>query len=184
MQPFQEAGEKFKERSKLPFQMMGKATNLLSYYVPANIAIGGLSKLNPTFDKFFKLANKFGFSEEDALENLREKEKKFEEKKSKAKSVFEELLGDIDINQLPEPVQNQLGFLKTISDQLEKKGTHRESSTFKRLKKKIDEVLSGKIGELQGEAMAMPQQTAQQQPGQGQQALMAILQKIQASRGG
>lgn len=202
MEPYQEASEKIKEKFEQPGRFIKKAGSLglglaagtavspivarmipfLNDLIPADLAIKGLTKINPKFGEFIDKSLKNGFSFDEIKDFLGQQAEKVE--KNQSKSVFDELLGDVDINQLPEPVQNQLGFLKTISDQLEKKGTHRESSTFKRLKKKIDEVLSGKIGELQGEAMAMPQQTAQQQPGQGQQALMAILQKIQASRGG
>lgn len=187
MQPYQQSALQSEKESEKYKNYLSKVGNLLSYYIPANIAVKGINKVQPLLKSFTDSAQQKGFSDEEIRDFIKEKyDESKESQKNQPKSVFDELLGDVDINQLPEQVQNQLGFLKTISDQLEKKGTPRESSTFKRLKKKIDEVLSGKIGELQGEAMAMPQQPmqSQQQLGQGSQALMAILQKIQATRGG
>lgn len=198
MQPWQEAGQKHKQRAKAPFQMMGKAANLLSYYVPTSLAVKGLGKLNPTLNKFFKLARNYGFSEEEALNNVREKHEEYEEKK--AKSIFQEIVGDIDISTLPENIQNQLGFLQMAAEQMERQGVGRNDPPFKKLAQKIKKVLKGKGGIMMEEvgrnygpedfegvdftpAASQAPQSESQQMGPGQQALMRILQQIQATRG-
>lgn len=198
MQPWQAAGEATKKSAKLPFFQMAKAANLLTYAIPSGLAVQGLSKLNPTLKKFFDLASQFGFSQEEALNNL--KEKQTESKQTKTKSLFERLLGDVDPASINEGMQKQLQFLMPIAQKLEEKGKDEKDPAVKKLREKIGKVLKGQVGFLQKQAMeldpnALPIQSQPQAPmsgqmgqsqqgGQGQEALLAILQKIQAMRGG
>ena len=189
MQPWQEAGEATKRSAVRPFQNMAKAANLLSYALPTGLAVKGLSSLNPTLSKFFNLAANYGFSQDEAVNSLKEKFNEY--KQNKKQTLFDKLVGDVDLSALDEGRQKQLGFLAPVAAKLEEKGYDIKSPEVKKLKNKIKKILGGMIGFVDKEAMEMePQQPmggqgqmGAQQPGQGQQALMAILQKIQATRG-
>lgn len=125
---------------------------------------------------------------------------------SKPKSLFEKLLGGVDVSLLDEVTQKRLKFLVPVAAQLEKEGKDEKHPAVKKLYRKIKDILKGKIGLVESETerfqaaypqeqeqgMQQPQQQMQspgqmqpQQPqaGKGQQALMAILQQIQAMRG-
>jgi len=187
---------------------MGRAASLLSYYVPANLAVKGLSSLNPTIGKFSKLATEAGYSQEDVKSHLAEK---MEQSKEPAKSLFNQMLGGANPSSFPKQVQDQIQFIGMIADKFEGEGKTMESPEVKNLSKKLKNILKGKPGVAveeiarfqggqQGQPMGQPmqgmqpqQQAMQGQMGQaqgqqqgmgpGQQALMAILQKIQAQRG-
>lgn len=200
MQPYRESAKKNVERAKAPYQAMEKASTLLSYYIPTNLAIQGLSKINPQLNNFFKLAQKYGFSGEESVDLVRDKQQEFNAKEKKG-SLFDEIIGDVEVETLDQNKQSQLAFLRSISDQLESKGIGLDNPAFKKIKDKVKAILSGKMEGIMGEAMAqgpmqsqemqpqmqqpnpMQEPPMQAQPGQGQQALMAILQKIQAQRG-
>jgi len=203
MQPWQEAGDAIKESARYPFLQMKKASNLLSYIVPTGLAVQGLSKVNPKIKKFFNMAQMFGFTAEEAIDSIRKKVEKSEQPENK--NLFQRLIGNVDITKLSDSDQKQLSFLEQIATQLEQKGKDESDPAIKNLKKKIMNILKGKAGLILEEAtrdISMEQQQMQpqeiiqppimqqqmpeqisQQPGQGQQALMSILQKIKAMRG-
>ena len=125
--------------------------------------------------------------------------------KQKPKSLFERLLGNVNPESLDPGTQKQLQFLAPIAEQFEKKGMTEKDQAVKKLKAKIAKILQGKQGFLEKHAMEsdlesiakkmapminQQQQRQTQEIGQeqnaigpGQQALMAILQKIQSTRG-
>lgn len=128
------------------------------------------------------------------------------EDETKPKSLFERLLGGVNPSTLDEGTQKQLGFLAPIAEQFEKKGKDENDPSVQKLKRKIQNILKGKQGFLEKQAMeldpleqvaeriapmvAQPEQAQLAQPiqtqqggGPGEQALMAILQQIQATRG-
>ena len=198
MELYKSAAQAIKRKEEIPLKMMGKAANLLSYYVPAELTIAGIGKLNSGLKTFFQEAKKYGYNDEEIKENLIEKQKKYEE--NKPASLFEEMTEGRDIQSLPEDVQNQLAFLKMATEQLESKGKTRESPELKKIAQKVKQILSGKISPIQAEAMAQggqmqgqqqPQfnqpvqqpQAAQGQPGQGMQALMQMIQEIRGKLG-
>lgn len=137
--------------------LLSRAIPLLNKYVPVDLAIKGLSKLDKRFGKFFKGMQDMGSSAEDSINFVREKLQtnkeeslsKFKEHQKK-KGMKEELTDQFNQYYSPEAVENRLSQSQTA---------------------------------LQPEAQ-QTQGQPQQQAGQGQQALMSILQKIQKQRGG
>lgn len=204
MQPYQQASERIKEQMKDPVKFgkaaistagsiltgstISRAIPLLNEFVPFNLMKKGLNKINKKIGEFVEESLMSGYSRGEAQEYL----EKVMPQKKKAKSFFEEIVGDFDLNALPEENQQELNFLRMVSDDLQQKGKERNDPSFKKLEKKIKSALKGKLGLAESEALRFQQaypQAGQQvqpqaQPGSGQQALMAILQKIQAQRGG
>lgn len=66
-------------------------------------------------------------------------------------SIFEQLLGGVDIESLDPSTKQQLTFLGMISDQLESKGKTLADPEFKKLADKIKKALQGKSGMLMEE---------------------------------
>jgi len=185
MQPWQRATEEILQGKREGASALMRGVNsLLRVGVPSTVALQGLSKLNPFIKKFGDIAKKFGYNEDEIVDHMREKNE------SQPKSLFRRLAGDIDVTKLDEKTTKELSFLEKIASQLEEKGKTEKDPAVKKLKKKIEKALSGMTGMVESEAMGMeppmqPQQGMMQQQGAGpgQQALMAILQKIQATRG-
>ena len=209
MQPYQQAAKESVKQAKAPYQ---QAMSLLSYYVPANLAVKGLSKLNPTISKFAKLATESGYDNEEIVSHLREQAEKVKEP---AKSLFMQMLGGNEPpNSLPQHLQFQIDAIQNIANKFEKEGKTIESPEVRKLTQRLKNILQGKgmlsgsdmqpqqgasmmqqgqsmgqsmqpqqMGAMQQQGMQQPMQGGQQGAGQGQQALMAILQKIQAQRG-
>lgn len=198
MQPWQSAGEAIKKSAKRPFVNMAKAANLLSYAIPTNLVVQGLSKLNTKLGNFFESASRHGFSQEEALDSVR---KKFEASKQKQEpqTIFQEIIADYPVESLDEEGQKQLSFIENVANQLEQKGKDITDPAFKKVKKRVSDLFKGKSGIMMQEmarSADMQQEIANQaepmQPqqgqmvsgmGPGQKALMDILQRIQQRRG-
>src|ERR1700722_19679494 len=82
MQPYQEATQEIKRQSQLPLKILkqgafigatalggapilARIAPLLSKFIPEDMAIKGLSKIDPRFGKFINSAMKLGHSFED-----------------------------------------------------------------------------------------------------------------------
>lgn len=168
-------------------QLAGKLLPFLNENLPIDIAMKGIKKFSPNLAKLLNKGATMGLDIGEGLEYIKDRISPKPEEKT---SIFKDLIKGIDIASLPESQQKQLGFLQMAAEELEKKGVGPNDEPFKKLAKKIKDVLKGKTKVLEAEAMEMqpeqsiqPQQAAQQ-VGPGQQALMAILQKIQAQRTG
>lgn len=199
MQPYQKATEELLSGKRQAASVLPRALNsLLRVGVPSSIALKGLGKLNPYIQKFSKIATKLGYEEDEIVDHIRETSSE----KGTGKIFFDEAIGNVDVSKLTEPAQKQLSFLKMIADKLQKKGIDKDDPQFKKLRKKIRDVINGKSSmmmeevmrggdelfsqqpqqmPLQPEPMAQDQQP--QQIGPGQKALMDILKKIQSTRG-
>ncbi len=171
--------------------LMKRALPLLSKYIPQDLAIKGLSKLDPRFGKFIKNAMNDGhefdeikdFIEEKGTSDLEKMEKPKEERniiEKYAPSIYQEMKDLIGNGVSPldaaRKMKNRLGADSNSIKQMEK--------DYKTDWFNIVESVFGK-GDM---AQQAPQEQQMQEPqqgqgGQGQQALMAILQKIQQSRG-
>lgn len=220
MQPYQRSGKEREKKSAQPMNLlkeggklglqtatalggatiMAKALPFLAEGITAETAIRGLSSISPKFGKFINDALKMGKNFDEIKSFMGEQLSTAEQ--AAPKSLFDRLVGDIDIASLDEGMQKQLQFLMPISKKLEEQGKDEKDSSVKRLKEKISKILKGKVGFLAKQAMeldpsAQPMQAPQQTPmqgqmgqpqqpqqgGPGQAALMQILQQIQATRG-
>jgi len=202
MQPWQRATEEVlqgkRESAKIALASVGLGLKgsavlrginaLLKPGVSSTLAMEGMSKLNPYIKKFGELAKKFGYSDDDVVDHMRETN---ENQPSEA-PLFRRLTGEIDFSKLDDRTLKELSFLERIASQLEASGKTEKDYPVKSLKKKIDKALQGMTGIIQSEAMTMePMQEESQmmgnqnqgQPGPGAQALMTILQQIQSQRG-
>lgn len=78
MQPYQEASDEFTKQSYRPFEaagavggagiktaISGKIMSMLNKYIPANLAIKGLNKIDPRLGKFLSLGQEMGYSEDE-----------------------------------------------------------------------------------------------------------------------
>lgn len=110
MQPYQEATEEVRRQSELPLKLAKKAGSLaatagsgfigggllsrvlplLSKYIPEEITVKGLSKIDPRFGKFFNKAVKAGKTIDEAKEVIKEKISPKEEKRQEALKGFNE----------------------------------------------------------------------------------------------
>lgn len=181
----------------------GKAAQKILPYlsggIPIDMAMKAIQKFSPKIADFIKRGQNMGLPVEEGLEFVKEHLGKKTEGKP---SLFRRLAGDVDVTNLDEKATKELSFLENIASKLEGEGKDEKHPTVKKLKKKIEKVLKGLTGMVESEAMGMEpmqgqppiqqgqppiqqqqQQQQMQQAGPGQQALMAILQKIQASRG-
>lgn len=161
---------------------------LLNNYIPQSLAIKGLSKINPTLGKFVETAIDQGHSFEEAKDFIKNKispeeepEKKAEEERNIIQQYSPELHQFIDqeIKSGRDPLQ--AGALA----QHDKRFSSAISKLTKDHKAPWSSILEFVYGQqiAQNQQQQAPEQVDQQnapkaQPGSGQQALMAILDKI------
>lgn len=177
---------------------------MLSEYIPSNLAANGLKKIDSRFGKFIDGAIGSGQTLDEVMGFI----KKQLGSEEKAESPKKQKMGNavrLYSDELMDFLESEVGKGR---DPLEAGMVARQQPKYKKViekmerehKSSFDSILQSIFGmpqqknqgqALQGQQMDMfqgqvQQQTQQgsQQGGQGQQALMAILQKIQQSRGG
>lgn len=210
MQPYQEASEEIKRQQSEPGRiarnigstalaltgsgaLISKVAPFLSSYLPQNLAIAGLSKISPKMGKFINNAMEAGYSFDAVKEFIGDK---LEQSKPQEKEQPKENRNIIQ--------QYSPELFQFMQQEIQKGASPQEvaavaklniqGKNFKNIIKKIEEdhkadfsAITESIfgGGQKAQAQPQPQgQAPQAQPGQGQAALMAILQKIQQSRGG
>ena len=153
---------------------------LINQYVPENIAMAGLNKIDPRFGKFLQGAMAEGYSFDELRQFLGDKIQKTQEQAKPDKNIIEKESPELhqfldqEIRKGRKPIeaaalaQNDKRFSSIIQ---------KLSKSHKTPWSQIIESIYGTGETAQQNQQQQPQQT-QQQPGQGQQALMAILQKI------
>ncbi len=201
MQPYQEVTKEIRRQGELPLKIAknvgavgsaaataylgGGAINrvlpFLSKYIPEDLVVKGLSKIDPRYGNFINKAMAAGKSIEEVKDFIG----------SKIEDQNEPVKQDRNI------IQQYSPELHDFIDQEMKKGrTSIEAGAIAQNDKRFKEVIN-KLSKdhktpwsniLESVYGSQPtsntsQQQSQQQPGQGQAALMAILQKIQQSRG-
>src|ERR1700722_6626807 len=169
----------------------------LSQYIPAGLAVKGLSKVNPTLGKFLKKGQEMGLDVKEGIDFIRNK-LGYNEEEEKKKTKQEK-----NIIQKYSPELHQF-----ISDEIKKGRTPIQAGALaqndKRFKSAINklskdhktnwsQIIQGIYGT--GETAQPQQQMQQSQPveeqaqqpqqgaGQGQQALMGLIQQYMQSRG-
>ncbi len=170
--------------------LISRITPLLSPYISDSLFSKGLEKVDPRFGKFIKGALDQGYDYDEIRSYLGEKIEKEKEPPKEQGNIVSQYSPELhqfildQIQQGRSPVE--AGALAQL-----------ESSGAKGFKKVIDKItkdhkapwsaiLQTVYGQGQEQASPksnQPLQGQQSQPGQGQQALMAVLQKLQQARG-
>lgn len=237
MEPYQAANEEMRRRGEQPVNVLKTAGSLalsaapayagakvlsgvgakigeriktfLNEYIPQDLAIKGLSKIDPRLGKFVQKAMDEGYDFDELKDFIKEKAEGKQEKAKDDRNIIQQYSPELhefisqEVSKGRSPVeaaalaQNNSKFAKIV-DKLSKD----HKTPWSQI---VEGVYgSGQYGgavnpvqqaqqqapELQGQPLKQqqPQQQGQSSPqgqsGQGQQALMAILQKIQQARGG
>lgn len=181
-------------------QVSSKIMPFLNKYIPADLAVKGISKISPKIGEYLKKGKAMGLDIDEGLDFIRSKMEKptenqqEEENPQQNLSVIEQYSAPLYeyIKKLIENGSSPAEAAAKSKKFLDKKQLEIINKIEKDHKTdwlNIVESIFGK-GEtahpqqqMQGMQQTQPQQ-APQQSGQGQQALMAILQKIQQQRGG
>jgi len=175
----------------------GRIMPLLSSFVPQDLAIKGLYKVSPTLGKFINASQNQGTSEDEILNFIKEKIGMGESKKEQPKeqrSVIEQYSPELSqfiqghIQQGRSPIEaGALAQLDPKFKSVIQKMTADHKTDFSSI---LQSVFGGgqtaqqpQPGQTSPLVPGQEQQMQQQQQGSGQQALMAILQKIQQKRG-
>ena len=177
-------------KTALGVSASSKIMPFLSEYVPSDIAVKGISKLFPKIGEFLKNGQKMGLDVKDGLnfvkENLSKEIKKEPVKENRniieqySPSLFQFIKSEIQKGQNPLAAgaiaQNKKEYEKDI-----KKMEKDHKTSWSNILQTVFGT-SEQISQLPNQS-ALQGQQQMQQPGQGQQALMAILQKIAQTRG-
>lgn len=155
---------------------------LVNKYIPENISIAGLNKIDPRFGKFIQGALDEGYSYDELRNFLGDKIEKSQKPGQNTKNIIEQ-----ESPELHQFLNQQIkSGRKPIEAAAIAQHDKRFSSVIQKLSKthkipwsQIIESVYGLGETAQAEQSQASQQMQQpQQQGQGQQALMAILQKI------
>jgi len=227
MQPYQTATEEIARQGQAPKRLLqqgiGAATaitgatafgkslaqktlNLVNKYIPENLAIKGLEKLDPRYGKFIKKMMDSGAEWNEIAEFIGGKAQEGLDQEQETQEPAK------DIRNLIEKHSPELH--QFISNQMKKGKSHKEAGALARIgtggkafdkvidkltkehKTTWEDILDAVYGGAQGQPQpaqapaaqqqqaAQPQQPQQVQGGPGQQALMGILNKINQAMGG
>lgn len=167
--------------------IVGKIAPFLNKYIPVDLAIKGISKISPKLGSFLQDGLSKGLSAKEGLEFIKEKAGLKDEPKKEAekKNIVEMYSPELHQFILDQMNQGRSPLEAGALASLEKKG----QKDFKKIIKKIEgdhkapwsailQTVYGQ-GEKPKQAAEQPQQKP---PGQGQAALIAILQKLQQAR--
>jgi len=193
-QPYQKASGEIQRQAREPTQgiqslgliagktllgatVLGRVLPLLSSYIPSNIAMKGLNKLDPRFGKLFDGLEKAGIPIEEAFSFLKEKAGLSESQKSKQKQNLIQKYSD----QLNQFLQNQIQQGRQLLEagalaQLDQKFKNVISQMEKDYKVPFSSILENTFGNVQQSENI--QQESQQSTGSSDQAIMAALDKI------
>jgi hypothetical protein len=206
MQPYQEAAEERKRQGQLPVNIAkgaaslgtsfaggvagaaaagigGKILPFLSKYIPQDLAIKGMSKVEPRIGKFINKAMSEGYDFDEVKDFIGQK---FEESQEKtAAKDNRNIIEQYD----PELHTYILQKMKKGKSHLE---AGRKALGHGRFKRAIDKITKDHkqnwtsiLESVYGKQMAPKEQPPQQQqqPGQDNSALLAILQKLHSATG-
>lgn len=212
MQPYQEASEEIRRQGEMPLQIVknagaiagsaylgGGAINkvlpFLSKYIPQDLAIKGLSKIDPRYGKFINKALQAGQSFDEVKEFIGSKiEEGSESKKPNDPFSFlskyspqlsENIKTHIQSGRSPK----EAAALAYTTGKFNKEIQNIQKDTKENFEDYLERLFMNSKGSAQDAGIMQDQgqpqqgQPQQQQGGQGQQALMAILQKLQQARG-
>lgn len=205
MQPYQEATEEIRRQGELPLKaaktlgsigasaataylgggVINRVLPFLSKYIPEDLAIKGLNKIDPRYGKFINKALSAGKSFEEVKEFIGEKiqgKQESTEKTPEQRSIIEQyspelfqfLKGEIDKGRAPLEAgalaQSQGSFKNII-----KKMSEDHKAPFSSI---LESVFGGAQQPKQQMQQPQDQNLSQQRQGNGDQALLAALDKM------
>lgn len=223
MQPYQEASEEIKRQGEIPFKLGKKALStaatvlplaigagatktiaglaankvlpLLNKYVPQDLAMKGLNKLDPRFGSFINKALENGISFDEIKDFISEKVGESEQEQPKEnRNIIQQYSDNLHhyildlIKGGDTPIKAAINAKKFLDDKFKniiKKIEEQHKTSFENIVESIygrEKALPSQSQEPMNQPM-QGGQTAEPQ-GQGRQDLMSILQKIQAFRQG
>lgn len=174
--------------------MVKKVLPFLSKYIPEDIFVKGLSKVNPKFGTFIQKALSNGKSTDEIKEFIDGKINAFESESTSAqpsRNIIQQYSPE-----LHEFIEQEIQAGRSPLEAGALASLDRKGKDFKKIIRKIEEdhkspfssiletVYGGKQTARPERQAESPEQANQQAPGKGKEALMAILQKLQQSRGG
>lgn len=208
MQPYQKAALAKKQQNEMPqnavkggIDMISQMAPLLSQYIPPLLALKGLSTLNSGIGSFIKAAGKSGQQPEQIVDFIRNKVTPAEENAQQEQPQQERATEQQNIIQryAPSLYQEMKNMIDSGANPLQaatklKNGAGIFANSIKQIENEtkadwlsIVESIFGKGDMAQGEINKQPDPKEQmqqiQQSGQGQQALMQMLQKINQRMG-
>ncbi len=175
---------------------LSKILPFLSPYIPEDMSFKGISKVMPAVGKFLKQGMTQGLSLKSGLDFLKNEISQSQQQQQQTQQAQPAQQNRNIIEQYsPELHEFIKGELAKGRPHLEAGALAQNNDKFKKIIKKIEgdhktnfsAILDTIYGGGQYGGAVNPQQQSQQQAkqtGQGQQALMSILQKIQQQRGG
>lgn len=198
MQPYQEAGLEIEQQRKRPLefasQIAKRAVPLLSAYVPVNLAMKGLSKIDYRLGKFFDHAQQLGYGINEIKDYMTNKFTNQKEEPAKQdRNIIEQYSPELHQFIVGEMKNGRSPLQAGAMAELEAKGRPDFRKIISKITKDhnapwsaILESTYGQQGAQNSPNITNEQQqntqveSAQQgaQAGSGQQALMAILDKI------
>jgi len=179
-------------------KILQKAIPLLSSFIPMEQAISGLSKIDPRLGSFISTAMENGKPFEEVRDFLSDKmdkaipkqsddrekinKKWFPYLESRVKKWIDQGLSPAQAAVKAKSSESNKGMIKSIEDDYKKDFVDVVEEIFGSGKMALPEQEAQQIAPESQAALQSPIQQ-QQAPGQGQQALMGILQKIAQARG-
>jgi hypothetical protein len=159
--------------------LSSKILPFLSEYIPSDLALKGISKISPKIGDFLKSGLKSGLDLEGGLDYLKKQFNENEESAQEKRNIIEQYSPE-----LHQFIDQEIKKGRTVIEagaiaQQDKRFKDVISKLSKDHKSPWSNILESVYGSQQ---KAQPEQ--QQQQGKGQAALMAILEKLQKSRGG
>lgn len=205
LQPYQAASLQVQDQAEQPERLLrgaagttaslaglgAVATRVLPFlnkYIPASIAMKGISKISPTLGKFIQGSVDQGHDQSDVLDFIKNKispEQSSEQQAPDQRNIIEQysptlyqfLKEKIESGKSPRAIAQNAKSQNFFRDAI--------SKMEKDHKTNFEDIVESIFG---GGQMAQQPQNSQpqqsQSPGSGQQALMSILQQIQKTRGG
>ena len=184
MIPYKEASDEIRRQGELPVKAFGTGLGMaagltqimpfLSSYIPEELTIKGISKINKQLGGFVKNALKSGRSLEEVKSFIKEKAESTEKQGARSFSIKE------NSPLLAEEIQS------TISrgyNPLQAAALFSNHSKFKKDIKNIERQSNRKIEDLIAEEFG-EEKSGPKSQGNSQERLMMLLQKLSQSRGG
>jgi hypothetical protein len=184
-------------------KISSKILPFLNQYIPTDLAVKGISKLSPKLGEFLKQGQSMGLDVKEGLNFIKDKMKSSEEPAKENRNIIQQYSDEL-YSFLDQNIKSGKKIIESVAaadmDPKFKKIVNKIEQDHKTPFTKIAQSIfkenqasqmnpssqqqnpQGAINQLLQQSQGMQQQNPQ--TGQGQAALMAILQKIQQQRGG